>query len=418
MRKVLRGIAAAAILSLSSAVLVAAEDIPFIPLQISFTPMVAVPFGYGDVGLELGAVGALTRDVEGGAFSGVFTISRAVHGVQGNGVFGIASADVSGLQGAGVFNLAGGDVEGAQLAGVFDIAGGSVQGAQLAGVFTIAGDVEGAQAAGVFAMAGRYRGPIQTAGVFTVATSIHGSQIAGVGNFAGEVRGAQISSIVNTADRIQGVQLGLINVANHLEGIQLGLVNIARNGIGGVGYLFDPVTDYGWFFWQNGSPFLYSRVAAGRPLASAWGSPAGTIASAGLGSRAYLGYERRRSPWLDLEVSADWYLGPALVSLRDDMQAIRDAGGAPCLFGDPAVEAAFSRAGALLPAQPWPSVSLTLGLPVFWRLEALVGVRSDIDIAAFPAMPATYRSGLDSGTVSLFGTDFRAYSKWFFGFRI
>ena len=408
----------AVVLSLVSSFFVTAQDDDFIPLQISLVPGLAIPFGYGDVGLGLGAIGALTRDVQGAAASGVFTISRSIQGIQANGVFGVASGKVEGVQSAGVFTIAGGRVSGAQLAGVFAIAGGKVSGAQLSGVFNIGGDVDGAQAAGLFNISGDYHGPVQVAGIINVATRVQGTQISGLANVADDISGAQIGPIVNVADRVRGLQVGLVNIAGRLDGVQFGLVNIARNGIGGSGLLFDPVSNYSWLFWQNGTPSLFTRLAAGKPTYGNWEEPDGLIAQAGLGSRSYFGAQRYRSSWLDLEVAADWYLGPAASSLHDDMVAIHASGGASCDFGDPRGEAAFAKARDLLPSRPWPSLSLTLGIPVLWRLEALIGVRTDIDLAYWPAMPDAFRSGMDSGKLSLFGGDFHLYSKWFFGFRL
>ncbi|HUX37834.1 MAG TPA: hypothetical protein VMV44_08015 [Rectinemataceae bacterium] len=418
MKKSTRCLALTSILSLFALTQAAAQEEDFIPIQISFTPMLAVPFGYGDVGLELGLIGALTRDVQGAAASGVFTISRSIHGLQANGVYGLATGHVEGLQTSGVFSLAAGNVEGAQMAGVFDIAGGRVDGAQLAGVFNVGGDVDGAQLAGVFNISGNYRGPIQAAGVFNVAADLRGSQIAGVANQAADLRGVQVASIVNIADSVRGTQIGLVNIAGRMEGIQIGLVNIAGNGIGGAGLLYDPESEYGWLFWQSGTPYLFTRLAAARPAYDAWDNPSGLVTQASLGSRTYLGPRYARSSWLEIELGADWYLGPAAKSLHDDIASIHSTGPATCPGSDPAVSAAFARATSLLPAQPWPSLSLSLGIPVFWRLEALVGFRSDVDLSSWPAMPEAFRRGMDSGPLSLFGENFHVYSKWFFGFRI
>ncbi len=407
-----------AILALLASIQLGAEDDTFIPIQISFVPGIAIPFGYGDVGLELGGVGALTRDVQGAAASGVFTISRSIHGIQANGVFGVASGRLEGLQGSGVFSLTGGAVEGAQLAGVFSVAGGSVSGAQISGVFNIGGDVEGVQWAGVFNIAHDYLGPFQGAGVFNVASGVRGIQLAGTFNIASKVEGLQIAPIVNVAGSVRGLQLGLINIAGNIDGVQLGLVNIAGNGIGGIGLLFDPINDYGWFFWQNGTPRLFTRLELGRPTSAAWGAVDGLVASAGLGSRSYFGSRYDRSPWLDLDLAAAWYVGPSATSLQNDLRAIRDSDGPGWHGNDPRVNDAFTRAGNLLPPWPWPSVSLTLGVPIFWRMEALIGVKSDIDLENWPAMPNSFRTGMDSGSLRLFSGNFHLFTKWFFGFRI
>ena len=153
-------------------------------------------------------------------------------------------------------------------------------------------------------------------------------------------------------------------------------------------------------------------------MGNSWGDPYGLVASAGVGSRGYFGPRYMRSSWLDLDVGAAWYLGPAAVTLRDEMRVLRSEVGSDCMMDDPRFGQAFADAASVLPSRPWPVVSLTLGVPILWRLEAVVGVRSDIDFASWPAMPEAFRSGMDSGRLSIFGEDFHAYSKWYFGFRL
>jgi hypothetical protein len=57
-----------------------------------------------------------------------------------------------------------------------------------------------------------------------------GLQLSLAGNHAGELNGAQIALFVNGAHRARGLQLGLVNWADDLDGVQIGLVNVQRHG--------------------------------------------------------------------------------------------------------------------------------------------------------------------------------------------
>jgi hypothetical protein len=64
-------------------------------------------------------------------------------------------------------------------------------------------------------------------------TRFHGAQFSPHANLArGSMRGLQYSIWYNQAERMQGVQLGIVNVTEDLQGTQLGVINIARRGRG------------------------------------------------------------------------------------------------------------------------------------------------------------------------------------------
>jgi hypothetical protein len=48
-------------------------------------------------------------------------------------------------------------------------------------------------------------------------------------NIAGEGRGAQIAWVFNQAEYLGGFQLALVNIANDMNGVQVGLINIIRS---------------------------------------------------------------------------------------------------------------------------------------------------------------------------------------------
>lgn len=198
-------------------------NLPYTPFVLSLVPGVSFPWGMYDTSFAFGYIGSLVGDV---------------HGVQGSGIFNIATGEINGLQGAGVFNIAEGDVNGLQSAGVFNIAG-AVNGVQSAGVFNIADSVNGVQAAGLF-------------------------------NVAGHTRGAMI---------------GLVNIADELDGVAIGLVNIIGNGINDLSLDYQFVTNTVYTTYRSGTPFLYASYFAGQAADEVFTSSETLTLGAGLGHR-------------------------------------------------------------------------------------------------------------------------------------
>lgn len=66
-------------------------------------------------------------------------------------------------------------------------------------------------------------------GVFSSSGDASGIQINLFGNAtARDMRGLEIGLVNVAGKREQGFQIGLVNYAQHLEGVQIGLLNIAR----------------------------------------------------------------------------------------------------------------------------------------------------------------------------------------------
>lgn len=57
-----------------------------------------------------------------------------------------------------------------------------------------------------------------------------GVQISNLATRSGALTGVQISSLYNRADEVRGLQIALVNDAQDLEGVQLGLLNVNRSG--------------------------------------------------------------------------------------------------------------------------------------------------------------------------------------------
>jgi hypothetical protein len=52
---------------------------------------------------------------------------------------------------------------------------------------------------------------------------------SGLMNFAGTGEGVQLAGAFNSAERLSGLQFGLVNFAEDLNGLQIGLINIIRS---------------------------------------------------------------------------------------------------------------------------------------------------------------------------------------------
>jgi hypothetical protein len=340
----------------------------YVPVMVSFVPMVSFPFGLFDVSLSGACVGALVHDVNGIAGAGVFNLTH----------------DIRGVAGAGVFNI-----------------GHDLRGAEGSGVFNISHDVLGVQGSGVFNIAHRVQG-VQGAGVFNMAEDFRGIQASGVFNIAGDLSGLQAAPIVNVAKRVEGVQLGLVNVADEVEGFQLGLVNIARDGVQGPGLYYEPETDWLFAYHQNGSRRLYTVVTAGAPRDDWFSSSDGAVVSAGLGTR--IG-GRKNEGYLDIEAAACQAYRPLRDSLDQLCAARSESEG----------DSAFARLASSFSL--YPELRVRLGMPLIGKLSLVGGFSTDIDLGDCPNLPESRKAGyLYRDT--WFGETFTAYTNWFIGFKI
>ncbi|WP_460955664.1 STN and carboxypeptidase regulatory-like domain-containing protein [Spirosoma litoris] len=127
--------------------------------------------------------------------------------------FGVRAFELGGLM-----NLVRTDVQGFQAGGLANLVGGKLTGVQLGGLVNYANqDMKGVQIGGL----------VNTAGL-----SVDGLQLAGLVNYAHrDVRGWQISGILNRAHRVtSGHQLGLVNVADTVGNVPIGLLSYVRKG--------------------------------------------------------------------------------------------------------------------------------------------------------------------------------------------
>jgi hypothetical protein len=74
-------------------------------------------------------------------------------------------------------------------------------------------------------------------GICTLAGDIRGASVSGIYNGAGELHGFSAGAVNVFHENQTGLSIGLVNFAEELSGIQIGIFNIARNNPGWARYL-------------------------------------------------------------------------------------------------------------------------------------------------------------------------------------
>ena len=163
------------------------------------------------LGLRLGLPYASHNNVEGVDLA-LFATDTAgdFTGLQLAGFYNGVGHTMRGVQAAGLINDVKGDVLGIQLAGLANRAGGFAEGLQIAGIANLGRDMPGLVGG-------------QLSVFYNSANRLEGVQI-GLLNYAGDVQGAQIG-FINGATSVRGLQIGLFNAAKRLDGVQIGLSN-------------------------------------------------------------------------------------------------------------------------------------------------------------------------------------------------
>jgi hypothetical protein len=155
----------------------------------------------------------------------------SLKGVQFSGVNNIVRGRTDGVQIAGINNLAMQDVDGLQFAGVTNVALKDINKGQFAGIANFGRNVKGGQFAGIFNTSyGKVSGG-QFAGILNTSKTVKSLQLAGIMNVAiDSVEGAQITSILNFTRHNKGFQLALVNIADTVSGVSIGLINLVWKG--------------------------------------------------------------------------------------------------------------------------------------------------------------------------------------------
>jgi len=158
-----------------------------------------------------------------GFSAGVVSVTQGLEGFDGQ--LGVSSVN--------------GPVQGAQLALGVAVALEDVQGIQSAlGASVIGGSLEGMQATvGANVIGDALQGVQAAVGAnVIIGEGSHGAQLSSGLNVARDLKGVQAGTI-NIAQKIQGAQAGLVNVADESQGVQVGLVNVARTSNVSIGLL-------------------------------------------------------------------------------------------------------------------------------------------------------------------------------------
>lgn len=231
------------------------------PFQISLVPYVGTNHALsGTITniLSLNVIAGYSYGVNGCEIGGILNMNRTqVRGVQISGFGNITGGYVRGAQIAGFFNHTLGTSKGIQIAGFSNVLKDTVQGISIAGFSNIvkqdasgvqvggfvntAQDISGIQLAGFTNIShGNVQG-IQTTGFANVCTdSLEGIQIAGFSNSVkNSARGVQIAGCINTAQRLDGIQIALINKADSVSGLSIGLLNFIKYGYHSLAVLSD-----------------------------------------------------------------------------------------------------------------------------------------------------------------------------------
>lgn len=234
-----------------------------------------------------------------GRISNVFSLNLlaghngGVKGFEAGGLLNSLSGSMQGAQVAGLANFVNGPVRGFQAAGLSNFNRAGMQGAQTAGLLNFnRKPAQGFQAAGVANInTGRFRG-FQMAGVANINTSQSDAmQLAGVWNQARRIHGLQASGVVNIADTVNGLQLGLINIARHNTGGTIGLINIIGNGYHQLELAHSDLY-LASIAWRSGTRRLFTTLGAGYTAHKngfpAWGYSAGIGTAFGSARRIHL----------------------------------------------------------------------------------------------------------------------------------
>lgn len=201
-------------------------------------------------GIGLGAGG----DVRGVAVGGIgIGGGSSLSGVMIGGIGAAAGGNVRGLVIGGIGAGAGGRLEGIAIGGIGVGSAGGGRGVIAGGIGAgVGGDFEGIALGGVGVGAGGVLRGLAIGGVGVGASAMHGIGIGGVGVGGHELRGAfaAIGTIKVSDDGLvhglavsafndartgsqRGLMIGLLNIADHLHGVQLGVLNIARSNPAG-----------------------------------------------------------------------------------------------------------------------------------------------------------------------------------------
>jgi hypothetical protein len=223
----------------------------------------------GTSGISMGGLAAVSE----GGLSGISVgglasvVNGGTSGIALGGLANVANNDVSGIMVSGLANVVNGDFTGISISGLAAVTADGFSGIALSGGAVVSrADISGITMGGIGFLYTRdsrreddeFNFSLSYAGIkaenarwlvlhgidIGIEEQLKGLGAAGISVRAGSIRGAALASVlvkardlrgfsagaVNYFDEYQaGLSIGIVNYAQRLNGIQLGLINIAKN---------------------------------------------------------------------------------------------------------------------------------------------------------------------------------------------
>ena len=200
-------------------------------------------------GIAIGVFGAGAETSLKGIAMGLVGVGAGedISGIMIAGIGVGSGGDVTGITFGGIAVGSGGDMLGLNMGGIGVGAGGSITGISLSVVGVGAGEsIRGITIAGIAVGSGREIKGITIGGVAVGAPDLKGLVVglsAGAQEFKGLAltpayfritdnglfRGISVSAFNHIKGEHRGLSIGILNFANDLYGVQIGLINIARS---------------------------------------------------------------------------------------------------------------------------------------------------------------------------------------------
>jgi len=157
-------------------------------------------------------------------------VEGSMTGLSFGGLASVTEGGFSGISFGGLASVIEGPTAGISLGGLASVTEGGLSGISAGGLASVVeGDVVGVMAAGLACVTDQRLSGFGAAGCTVRSGEISGAALAGAYVKAHELSGFSAAT-VNYFDEYQvGLSIGIVNIAERLNGIQLGIINIARN---------------------------------------------------------------------------------------------------------------------------------------------------------------------------------------------
>lgn len=220
------------------------------PIQISLLPSVQlIPKENAICGARLNLLWGENTSVR-GIDAGLVNVAESIKGIEIGGLNWLSGHNRNeswGIQIAGINYMGNSSFIGGQL-GFVNVgsleASASITDIQAAAFNLNEGEINGLQFGG--ANLGWNVNGLQL-GSSNFGGNVNGLQIAVLGNVAEiNLNGVQIGLLVNGAENVHGIQIGLLNMCDSLSGVQIGLINIVTSRFPDKGLFVSPFINVGF----------------------------------------------------------------------------------------------------------------------------------------------------------------------------